>query len=213
MKQTSTEVWTLIHAERAKLARDLKSLDEAQWNAQSLCGAWTVRDVVAHLSAAASVGPLRWFGSVLGARFNFATHNQRRLTEHLGANPADTLAEFVRVTFSTTAPLGLPAAWLGEVIVHSADIRRPLGIASTPAKKAVVEVARFYASRDFAVPSQKAIDGLRLEAIDGSFSVGDGLLVRGTPLALTMAMAGRAAFCDDLIGPGVPTIRRRCSTR
>ncbi len=73
-------------------------------------------------------------------------------------------------------------------------------------------MARFYASRDFAVPSQKAMEGLRLESTDESFSVGDGLLVRGTPLALTMAMAGRSAFCDDLTGEGVATLRSRCAT-
>ena len=36
-------------------------------------------------------------------------------------------------------------------------------------------------------------------------------LVSGTTLALTMAMAGRATFCDDLTGPGVPVLRERCS--
>jgi hypothetical protein len=30
-------------------------------------------------------------------------------------------------------------------------------------------------------------------------------------MALTMAMAGRGAYCDDLTGPGVPTLRARCS--
>ncbi len=205
MKPSTNEIWSMIHAERAALAQDLDSLNEAQWASPSLCGEWSVREVVAHLSAAASVGRFRWFRSVLGARFNFDLHNQRRLAEHLGGSNADTLAEFRRIIPSRTAPFGHPAAWLGEVIVHSADIRRPLGISSDPRPSAVVEVARFYASRDFAVPSQKAIDGLRLEATDETFSVG------GTPLALVMAMAGRSAFCDDLTGEGVALLRIRCS--
>lgn len=210
MKPSTDEIWSLIHAERAALAADLQLLSEAQWESPSLCADWSVREVVAHLSAAASVGRVRWIRSVLGARFHFDLHNQRRLTEHLGKNTADTLAEFRRIIPSRTAPLGHPTAWLGEVIVHSADIRRPLGIPSDPRPKAVVEVARFYASRDFAVPSQKAMDGLRLEATDETLSVGDGLLVRGTPLALIMAMAGRGAFCDDLTGEGVALFRSRC---
>ena len=203
-------VWTMIHDERAALHKDLELLSQSQWDSQSLCDQWSVREVVAHLTAAASVGKLRWFGSVLGARFNFDVHNRRRLNEHLGPTPADTLDNFRRIITSTTAPLGNPAAWLGEVIVHSADIRRPLGITTAPRKKAVLEVARFYASRNFAVPSESAIDGLRLEATDDSFSVGEGLMVRGTPLALTMAMAGRAAYCADLSGEGVATIPKRC---
>jgi hypothetical protein len=35
--------------------------------------------------------------------------------------------------------------------------------------------------------------------------------VHGTTLALTMAMAGRVEYCDDLTGPGVPTIREHCT--
>ncbi|MDO5737464.1 MAG: maleylpyruvate isomerase family mycothiol-dependent enzyme [Propionibacteriaceae bacterium] len=206
------DLWHMIHAARADLADDLTILDEDQWAARSLCGNWSVREVVAHLSAAASVGRLRWFRSVVEARFDFDLHNQRRLSEHLGATPADTLQEFRRIIPSTTAPMGPAAAWLGEVIVHSADIQRPLGIDRTPEVAVVEEVARFYASRDFAVPSHKAIRGLRLEATDGTFSTGDGPVVSGTTLALTMAMAGRTAFCDDLTGDGIALLRSRCPT-
>ena len=34
----------------------------------------------------------------------------------------------------------------------------------------------------------------------------------GTTLALTMAMAGRMAYCDELEGDGVATLRDRCET-
>ncbi len=205
------ELWPLVHAERAALAEDLGTLDGTQWRAQSLCGKWSVQEVVAHLSAAASVGRIRWFRSVLGARFDFNLHNQRRLAEHLGHSPRDTLTEFRRIIRSTTAPMGPTAAWLGEVIVHSADIRRPLAIGNTPALEAATEVARFYASRDFAVPSHSATKDLRLEATDGPFTAGEGATVRGTTLALIMAMAGRETFCDDLTGDGVALLRSRCA--
>jgi hypothetical protein len=99
------------------------------------------------------------------------------------------------------------AAWLGEVVVHGEDIRRPLGLNRTPAIDAVTAVARFYAARDFAVSSHSAVKGLRLEATDGPFRFGSGPTVRGT--TLTMAMAGRAMYCDVLVGDGVPTLRSR----
>ena len=57
----------------------------------SLCGDWTVEEVVAHLTAAASIGRWRWIASMLGARFDPAVHNARRLAEHRGATPAETL--------------------------------------------------------------------------------------------------------------------------
>ncbi|OBA75034.1 hypothetical protein A5641_26130 [Mycobacterium sp. 1554424.7] len=206
-------LWSAAHVERAALADDLAGLDDVQWAQPSLCGRWTIEEVVAHLTAAASIGPLRWFASVVGARFDFDLHNERRLAEHRGATPAETLERFRRVVTSTTAPLGPVAAWLGEVVVHAQDIRRPLGLPHTPSVDTVTAVAEFYARRDFAVRSRSAITGLRLEATDGSFATGAGPLVSGTTLALTMAMAGRPAYCDDLAGPGVPTLRARCPAR
>jgi uncharacterized protein (TIGR03083 family) len=203
-------IWSVVHAERAALADDLAGLDQDQWRRPSLCGRWTVEEVVAHLTAAASIGRLRWIASVLGARFNFDLHNDRRLAEQRGGSPAETLERFRRVINSTAAPSRHTAAWLGEVVVHGQDIRRPLGLVRTPAIDVVTTVARFYASRDFAVPSRSAAAGLRLQASDGPFASGSGALVHGTTLALTMAMAGRATYCDDLTGPGLPIIRARC---
>lgn len=205
-------LWAAARAERASLADDLAALDEAQWAQRSLCGRWTVEDVVAHLTAAASIGPLRWFASVLGARFDFDLHNDRRLAEQRGATPNETLERFRQVVGSTTSTFGPTAAWLGEVVVHAQDIRRPLGLERTPSIEAVTEVARFYARRDFTVASRSTIKGVRLEATDGPFATGAGPLVSGTTLALTMAMAGRRAYCVDLTGPGVPTVRDRCTS-
>lgn len=213
MDKSSTRpaLWSLAHAERASLADDLTDLDESQWAQPSLCGRWVVRDVVAHLTAAASVGTVRWVASMLAARFDPDVHNDRRLAEHRGTTPAETLDRFRQVLTSTTAASGHTAAWLGEVVVHAQDIRRPLGLPHTPSVEAVTEVARFFAHRDFAVASRSAAEGLRLEATDGPFRTGDGPEVTGTTLALTMAMAGRSAYCDDLTGAGVPTLRARCT--
>jgi uncharacterized protein (TIGR03083 family) len=203
-------LWAAARAERMALAADLATLDEAQWAQRSLCGRWTVEEVVAHLTAAASIGRLRWVASVLGARFDFDLHNDRRLAEQRGATPHETLERFRRIVGSTTSTFGPTAAWLGEVVVHAQDIRRPLGLERTPSVAGVTEVARFYAQRDFTVAGRSTIEGLRLDATDGPFSTGDGPLVSGTTLALTMAMAGRGAYCDDLTGPGVPALRDRC---
>lgn len=201
----------MAHAERAALAEDLAALDDEQWVAPSLCGDWVVEEVVAHLTAAASIGRARWLISVVGARFDFDRHNDRRLAEHRGANPAETLERFRSIITSTTAASGHTAAWLGEVIVHAQDIRHPLGLSRTPSIEACLEVARFFAARDFTVPSRSLVEGLRLEATDSSFAVGAGPLIHGTTLALTMAMARRHTYCDDLAGPGLPTLRARCS--
>ena len=210
---TRDELWAATHAARAALAEDLVDLDDAAWRSPSLCGRWTVEEVVAHLTAAASTGRLRWIASMAGARFDPDVHNARRLAEHRGPTPAATLERFRAVVGSTTAPTGHTAAWLGEVVVHAQDVRRPLGLATTPPITAVTAVAAFYAARDFAVASRTAARGLRLEATDGPFAAGTGPVVAGTTLALVMAMAGRAGYCDELTGPGVDVLAQRGARR
>jgi uncharacterized protein (TIGR03083 family) len=215
MSTVTTDVWPAIHAERAALVTDVADLTAAQWATRSLCPDWTIEETVAHLSATASTGRLRWLRSAIGARFDFALHNRRRLDEQLGATPAETLAILRSKIDATVAPMGPTEAWLGEVVVHGADVRRPLGIPTRTPVDVATTVAEFYASRDFAVRSRTAIAGLRLAATDGPFTAGPDAatapqLVTGPTLALVMAMAGRAAFCDDLAGPGVATLRARC---
>lgn len=204
-------LWSAIHGERGALADDLADLVDEAWGTPSLCGTWTVEDVLAHLVAGASVGPLRWLGSILAARFDADLHNRRRLLEYRGSSPGETLQRFQAVVESRTAPSGHMAAWLGEVIVHAEDIRRPLGIVHRPPVDAVTGVAHVYSKRDFTVRSRSAIRGLRLEAVDGPFATGEGAVVRGTTFALTMAMAGRSAYFAELTGPGASILGSRQS--
>ncbi len=202
-------LWSAIELEREALADDLAALDDEAWAGQTLCATWTVEDVVAHLIAGASVGRLAWLGSILAARFDADLHNRRRLVEYRGRSPAETLQGFRDVVHSRMAPSGHTAAWLGEIIVHAEDIRRPLGITHRPPVGAIADVAHFYAKRDFTVRSKSAIRDLRLEAVDGAFASGEGAVVRGTTFALTMAMAGRSAYFAELAGPGVPILEAR----
>ena len=55
-KPQHDHLWALAHAERAALAEDLCGLSDAQWRHRSLCGKWDVEEVVAHLTATASLG-------------------------------------------------------------------------------------------------------------------------------------------------------------
>lgn len=208
-KSTGEDLWALIHTERAKLAEDLDNLSGEQWQHGTLCTGWTVEQVLAHLTAAASTNQRQWMRSMISARFRPDVHNQRRVAEHLGFTPAQTLQGFRAVINSTTAPSAHTAAYLGEVLVHAQDIRQPLGLARTPAPEALDPVAEFFASRDFAVPSKTYAEGLQLRSTDSTFNAGYGFLVTGPVLALVMSMAGRAAYLDQLAGPGASTLRGR----
>lgn len=208
-----TGVWPLIHTERAALAADLADLSDEQWATPSLCTGLSVREVLAHLTAGASLNPVRWMAGVIRCRFDFDKQVAMRLAEQLGATPAETFERFRRVVSSTTKP-PLPAvAMLGETIVHSEDIRRPLGIRHKYPIETVTRVAEYYRGSDLVVLAKGRIDGLQLIASDGPFRAGSGALVSGTTLALTMAMTGRAAHLDDLEGNGVELLRERCRMR
>lgn len=211
MAVATTDIWPAAHAERAALAADLAGLTGERWATPSLCAGLSIREVLAHLTSAATLGPVPWMWSVLRSRFDFDRHVADRLAEQLGSSPAETLARFERIVGSRTSTFGPKAAWLGEVIVHAEDIRRPLGIRRDYPVDAVTRVARFYVGADFTVPSRTLARGLRLEATDGPFAAGEGPTVRGTTLALTMAMAGRAVFCDELAGDGVAVLRARAT--
>jgi uncharacterized protein (TIGR03083 family) len=146
---------------------------------------------------------------MLAARFRPDVHNQRRLAEHCGSTPAETLDRFRAVITSTTAPSHHTPAYLGEVVVHAQDIRQPLDLARTPSVDALTPVAEFFARRDFAVASRTHVAGLQLRADDGPFAAGTGPLVTGPTLALVMSMAGRVPYLAELDGPGVPALRSR----
>jgi uncharacterized protein (TIGR03083 family) len=202
-------LWALVHAERVALAKDLAGLVAEQWQHDTLCGEWDVEQVVAHLTAAASLNQWRWLRSMLGARFRPDVHNQRRLVEYCGGTPAETLDRFRAIINSTTAPSWHIPAYLGEVVVHAQDIRQPLGLARTPSVDALTPVADFFARRNFTVASRTRAADLQLRAGDGPFATGTGLLVAGSTLALVMSMAGRVSYLAELDGPGVPTLRSR----
>lgn len=205
-----TDLWTLVAAERAALADDLIGLTPAQWDSPSLCPDWTVRDVVAHLTAAASTSPGAFVGQFVKAGFNFDAYAQAGLSRRLGADAEATLAAFRAVQGSTTSPPGPKPTWLGEVVVHAEDIRRPLGTAHSYAPGAVREVADFYQGSNALIGAKNRIAGLTLEATDQDWSHGTGPTVRGPLLSLVMAMTGRKAHVDDLTGDGVETLRSRC---
>src|ERR1022692_1290179 len=121
-------IWSLVHAERAALAADLADLTNHQWRPGSLCTGFTVRQVLAHLPAGASLNPVRWLAGVIRCRFDFDKQVAMRLAEQLGATPAETIDRFRSVLTSTIKPPLPTAAMLGESIVHAEDIRLPLGI-------------------------------------------------------------------------------------
>jgi uncharacterized protein (TIGR03083 family) len=203
------DIWPVIHTERRSLAGDLRPLTDEQWDTASLCPGWTVRDVLAHMTSTASLTPPAFFATMIGSGFSFDKLQAKGIAAHRGGSSADTLADFEKVETSAKHPPGPASTWLGEVIVHSEDIRRPLGIAHQYPGEALVQVADFYKGSNMLIGSKGRIAGLTLRASDAEWSHGTGPEVSGPMLSLVMAMTGRKAALDDLTGDGLATLRSR----
>ncbi|MBB5082194.1 maleylpyruvate isomerase family mycothiol-dependent enzyme [Nonomuraea endophytica] len=206
---TDSGLWALISAERAALADDLAALTGEWWATPSLCEGLSVREVLAHLTSAARLTPLRWMAGVVRCRFDFDRQVVMRLREQLGASPEETLERFrAAVTSRTKPPLPL-VAMLGETVVHGEDIRRPLGIRRDHPIGTLTRLAEYYVGSDQVVLAKGRVRGLRLAADDGPFASGSGPSVTGPTLALIMAMTGRADYLDELSGDGAAILRTR----
>ena len=204
-----TDTWPVIHAERKALAADLHGLTDDQWAAASLCDRWTVRDVTAHMTATAKITPPAFVAKLAASGFKLERLQDKDIAVERGSTPADTLARFEGIVTSVKHPPGPVESWLGETIVHSEDIRRPLGIRHEYPADAVLRVADFYAGSNLIIGAKRRIDGLTLRATDATWSHGSGPEVSGPVLSLVIAMTGRKAALDDLGGDGVATLRSR----
>jgi len=203
------DLWGTIAKEREALATDLTPLTDEQWKTPSLCEGWSVEDVLGHLTASASMTPPAFVGALIKHGFNFTKMANAHILERTSGGPAATLAGFRAVTTSKKHPPGPNPTWLGEMVVHGEDIRRPLGIDHAYDEAALREVADFYKGSNLIIGAKKRIAGLQVKSTDVDWSTGTGPLVEGALKSLVMAMTGRKAAYDDLSGDGVATLRAR----
>ncbi len=203
-------MWQTIHVERRALADDLRGLDPAQWATPSWCTDWTVQDTLGHLTSTATMTPLRFILGFARAGFRFPSFSAAGMARYRGASPAEALANFVAHQDDSTSPPGPKTSWLGEILVHSQDIRGALGIAHTSPVDAARDVAQFYAGSNALIGAKDRVAGLTLRATDTEWSHGSGPEVSGPVMSLVMAMTGRAPALEALSGPGVDSLRARC---
>src|SRR5438309_8249653 len=136
--------WPTIHAERKELAADLEKLADKQWATPSLCVNWNVQQVLAHMTGTAEMTPFTFLPKLAGAGFKFNKLSEKEIAKRTRGTPADTLARFKSRITSSKHPPGPVDSWLGETIVHSEDIRRPLTIKHDYPEDALERVADFY---------------------------------------------------------------------
>jgi uncharacterized protein (TIGR03083 family) len=206
-ERTVGDVWSLVHAERAALIDDLEHLDDRSWEVPSLCGEWTVHDVVAHLVNTARTTRLGFVVGLARARFDFDRQNARGVERERGATPQETLEQLRRVASRTSTPPAPLDSRLVEEVVHGEDIRRPLGLTRSYPQEAVVRALRLQARTPESFGGAKELLArVRLTAADADMSIGDGPEVAGSALSLLLVVSGRRVALDSLDGPGVDAL-------
>ncbi len=204
------DTWQMIAAERASFVEALAGLADADWVRPSLCAGWTVRDVVAHMTATANMTPPKFFGKMAASGFNFQRMTAREIAARTAGRSNEELVEGLRARIDArTAPPGPAPSWLGETIVHGEDVFRALGGYRDHPVEHVVTVADFFKRGNLLIGTKRRIEGVTLRATDADWQHGSGPQVSGPAIALLMAMTGRKRALDDLSGDGVAILRER----
>ena len=201
----------LVVAHRERLADLLGRLEPAQWDHPTLCEGWSVRVVVGHLLTPALQSSWRTIGTSL--RSLSMAKGLDRIATTIGARPPE---ELTRLLLANVENIWVPptmgmAAPLTDVLVHTQDIARPLGITIPVAGEHLDPALTFCVSRKsnqvFAPARRYA--GLRLIATDLKWRCGKGAEVHGPAIELLLALTGRKAALEQLEGDGVAILAKR----
>lgn len=204
MTMTTENLWRAVAAERTTLADLLETLSEDQWEHDSLCADWRVRDVVAHVVLSAAAGPGLLLVSLIRARGNLHRMIRDTAIRHAERTPTTALLGQLRDSIGQrrTAPGTTPADRLMDLLVHGQDIAVPLGISrAMPITATHAALDRVWSTGMSGC--RKTFGGFRLAATDTDWTTGHGPLIEGPAAALLLLLTGRHAAREHLTGDGI----------
>ncbi|MFD8491698.1 maleylpyruvate isomerase family mycothiol-dependent enzyme [Amycolatopsis sp. NPDC059657] len=205
-----TEYWGDIDSERASLADQLDDLTEAEWKTPSLCEGWTAREVVAHLTYPTRETWGEMLGGLIRAKGDFdrMTH-ESAIKEAAPFSNAELVAGLRAIVGSRRlAPLTKPSEPLFEILLHAQDIMRPLGRPRPMPPAAALKAVERIWSMGFPFNAKKKLKGFRLNAVDVSWSAGEGELIEGPVEDLLLLVSGRTEIAlPHLSGDGAAALK------
>ncbi|MGA2294648.1 MAG: maleylpyruvate isomerase family mycothiol-dependent enzyme [Acidimicrobiales bacterium] len=202
-------MWSLIHAERARLAQTLSTLTPEQWAHSTLCGEWNVQLTTAHVVAGAEQTTGNFVRRFAASAFRFDVMTSQD-AQRIGTSAPELLIKRLLATVTTTNHPPAPiTAMLTEIVAHQEDICQPLDINSGVTDEALVATLEFCANAGFPLGSRKRVAGLALGASDLKWTHGSGPKVEGPGKLLMLAMLGRRPALTNLSGDGVAELTSR----
>ena len=199
-----------VSAERCHLADDVADLTDEQWATRSLCAAWTVRDVVAHLTVTTTLTVPRLVRAAVRARGNFDRMEIDLAAERATVySTAELVTQLRESAGSQRRTLGSNAMDpLMDLVIHGQDIARPLGRRYVSPPEIVSACLAYVATNRF-MGGPRRLSGVRLVSTETGWTLGDGAELRGPDVDLLLAAAGRRAGLDALDGPGTAVVAER----
>ncbi|MEV7548066.1 maleylpyruvate isomerase family mycothiol-dependent enzyme [Amycolatopsis sp. NPDC089917] len=199
----------LVRDERTDFAAFLRTLTPEQWDEQTLCSEWTVRELVVHV---VDYDALR-FRDLITHAVRGGLRLDRMNALGVAREPARAPDELIARIEDNLDPRGLTAVFGGRVglldsLVHQQDIRRPLGLPrDVPPER--LRHALAFARHARVIKADKRARGLRIVATDLGWSAGSGPELSGPGEAILMAIAGRDVALAELSGPGAAILGAR----
>lgn len=199
-----------VSAERVRLADHVSDLTDEQWATQSLCSAWTVRDVIAHLAVTTRMTVPRVLRAAVRARGSFDRMEIDLAAARASAHTTSELVDQLRQSAGSTRrmPGSGPMDPLMDLVIHGQDIARPLGRRYVSPPGVVAACLAYVATNKF-MGGPRRLSGVRLVSTDTGWTSGEGLEVRGADVDLLLVAAGRRAGLDALDGPGTAVVDER----
>lgn len=206
---TKSDLLPLAEEERADFLAMLRELAPEQWDAQSLCTKWRVRDVATHVVSYDELSKISTATTFLRGGLRPAKVNEVALDKYRDLDPDGVIDLVAR----NQRPRGLPTGFRGGIaltdgMIHHQDIRRALGLPRSIPAHRLVPVLTFSLGAP-TLPSKGNAKGLKLVSTDVDWTTGTGAEVTGTGEALLMAVAGRPSALAELSGEGLLTLRER----
>jgi uncharacterized protein (TIGR03083 family) len=191
MSSTQTDLMPHVRAERERLAGLLAGLQDHEWDSQSLCRGWRIREVVAHLTMPFRTSLPSLVVGLVAAGFSFDRYADRAARRDAARMPADELlaALLANVANPWQPPGGGPAGALSHDVIHGLDITEPLGLPSPPVERValVLNNANPRSLSYFGVD----LAGIQLRGADADVRIGAGRPVEMPVKDILLAITGR----------------------
>ncbi|MEO5950737.1 MAG: maleylpyruvate isomerase family mycothiol-dependent enzyme [Candidatus Saccharimonadales bacterium] len=208
-------VWNHVKQSRIQLLAYLETLTNEQWNQESLCVGWKVRDVLAHLILEYHYTARTSWKDFVRSGFR-VNEFMKRTALSLGRSSTESLLDQFRLMIDERIkPSSVPTMnVLVDLLVHEQDIRIALGQTKAMNPNSLQLVFSHWEPSEYNFGEKitglaARLSGLKFVLTDLNMSKGAGKEVIGTAEDILLAAVGRMARINNLQGEGSKVLKSR----